>query len=144
MTLTIHQNSRTEAPAPSNPRASCATLSMENEWCTPAPLSLAPQPALQIPGVSAGDPEEAGGVTMVENGASAQPEDFVSTESVFAADITDAQAFKPCIPTAAWRRPDRSPREEGLATVETASTQTLEEAPQIKCHLLQSGRQGAN
>ena len=69
MTLTIHQNSRTEAPAPSNPRASCATLGMENEWCTPGPLSLAPHPGLQIPGVSVEGPEEAGGLTIVENGA---------------------------------------------------------------------------
>jgi hypothetical protein len=61
-----------------------------------------PTPSLQISGIFTEYPDEAGGVMMVENGALAQLKDFVSMESVFVADIIDAQAFKPCMLTAAW------------------------------------------
>ena len=88
MTLMIHQNSHAESLLPSNPRPSCATLRHEGV-VHPVPR---PSPGPQIPGVSAEEPDEAGGVTMVESGVPAQLEDFVSMESVFAADITDAQA----------------------------------------------------
>jgi hypothetical protein len=59
-------------------------------------------PSPQIPGISTEDPDKAGGVTMVENGVPAQLKDFMSIESMFVAHITDMQAFKLCMPTAAW------------------------------------------
>jgi hypothetical protein len=104
---------------PHNPpeqlRRSTCTLKSLYIMCNPwqgegavHPSTIAPcfpVPSLKTSGISTEGPDEAG-VMMVENSALAQLEDFVSTELVFAADITDAQAFKPCMPTAAWCGPD--------------------------------------
>ena len=72
-------------------------------WCT---LSLALHPAYKTLAI----PQKT--QTMVENHVPAQLEDFVSMKSVFIADITDVQAFEPCIPTVALYRPDWLPHKK--------------------------------
>jgi len=79
------------------------------------------------------DPEEAGGVWTVEDGAPALLEDFDGMEFVFATETADAEALEPRTLAEAKRRPDwphwEKAIEEELATLKAAGTWRLEEAP---------------
>ena len=89
--------------------------------------------ALQLPGTFAEDPEEAGGVWSVEDGAPALLEDFDGLEHVFAVETADAEALEPRSLAEAKRRPEwplwEKAIEEELATLKAAGTWRLEEAP---------------
>jgi hypothetical protein len=88
---------------------------------------------LQLPGTFAEDPEEAGGVWSVEDGAPALLEDFDGLEHVFAVETADAEALEPRSLAEAKRRPEwplwEKAIEEELATLKAAGTWRLEEAP---------------
>jgi len=79
------------------------------------------------------DPEEAGGVWTVEDGAPVLLEDFDGMEFVFAMEMADAEALKPCTLAEVKRRPDwlywEKAIEEELATLKAAGTWRLKEAP---------------
>jgi len=78
------------------------------------------------------DPEEAGGVWTVEDGAPALLEDFDGMEFVFATEMADAEALEPCTLTEAKHQPNwphwKKAIKEELATLKAASTWRLEEA----------------
>src|SRR5258708_39416106 len=90
-------------------------------------------PGLQIPGLSVEEAEEAGGVWTVTDGSPALLEDFDGLEHVFMAETADAEALEPHSLTEAKRRPDwplwEKAIQEELATLKTARTWKLEEAP---------------
>ena len=79
------------------------------------------------------DPEEAGGVWTVEDGAPALLEDFDGMEFVFVMEMADTEALKPHTLAEAKRRPDwlhwEKAIKEELATLKAAGTWRLEEAP---------------
>ena len=89
--------------------------------------------ALQLPGTFTKDPEEAGGVWSVEDGAPMLLEDFDGPEYMFAAETADAEALEPRTLAEAKCRPEwplwEKAIEEELTTIKTAGTWRLEEAP---------------
>jgi len=90
-------------------------------------------PGLQVPETFAEDPVEAGGVWTVDDGSPVMHEDFEGMEFIFAAETADAEGLKPRTLTEAKCRPNwpswEKAIEEELATLKTASTWRLEEAP---------------
>jgi len=90
-------------------------------------------PGLQVPETFAEDPVEAGGVWTVDDGSPAMHEDFKGMEFIFAAETADAEGLKPHTLTEAKHRPNwpswEKAIEEELATLKTAGTWRLEEAP---------------
>src|SRR5258708_2256398 len=90
-------------------------------------------PGLQIPGLSVEEAEEAGGVWTVTDGSPALLEDFDGLEHVFMAETADSEALEPHSLPEAKRRPDwllwEKAIQEELATLKTAGTWKLEEAP---------------
>src|SRR5258708_23317215 len=88
---------------------------------------------LQIPGSAVEEAEEAGGVWTVTDGSPALVEDCDGLEHVFTAETADAEALEPRSLTEANRRPDwllwEKAIQEELATLKTAGTWKLEEAP---------------
>src|SRR5260370_22742382 len=88
---------------------------------------------IQIPGLSVEEAEEAGGVWTVTDGSPALLEDFDGLEHMFTAETADAEALEPRSLTEAKQRPDwplwEKAIQEELATLKTAGTWKLEEAP---------------
>ncbi len=85
---------------------------------------------MQLPGLFAEEPEEAGGAWSVVDGIPELLEDFLGLEHAFAADTADAEALEPRTLAGAKRRPDwplwEKAIEEELATLEAAGTWELE------------------
>jgi len=69
---------------------------------------------MQAPGASTKDPDDAGGVTALEDGAPAPLVDPDGTQSTFIARIADAGAPDPRTLVEATRSPDWPPREEPI------------------------------
>jgi len=90
-------------------------------------------PGLQVPETFVEDPVEAGGVWTVDDGSPMMHEDFEGMEFIFVAETADAEGLKPHTLTEAKHRPDWPSWEkaikEELATLKTAGTWRLEEAP---------------
>ena len=88
---------------------------------------------LKLPGAFAEDPEEVGGVWLVDDGEPTLLEDFDGLEYVFAVETSDAEALEPQTLAKAKRRPEwplwEKAISEELATLKTAGTWRLEEAP---------------
>src|SRR5258708_21227067 len=88
---------------------------------------------IQITGLSVEEAEEAGGVWTITDGSPALLEDFDGLEHVFTAETANAEALEPCSLTEAKRQPDwplwEKAIQEELATLKTAGTWKLEEAP---------------
>jgi transposase InsO family protein len=88
---------------------------------------------LKLPGTFAEDADEAGGVWSVEDGLPTLLEDFEGLEYAFAVETADAEALEPRSLAEAKRRPEwplwEKAIEEELATLKTAGTWRLEEAP---------------
>ena len=82
---------------------------------------------------SEGDPEKSGGVWAMEDNAPMLLEDFDGMESVFTAEMADAEALEPRTLKEAKRRPDWPQWEkaikEELATLKAAGTWRLEDTP---------------
>ena len=77
------------------------------------------KPNMQHPGAFTEDPEELGGVTMLEDGAPALPRGSKTTESAFAAETADAEVLQPRMRTEAKRsldKPQEEPNEKLVAS----------------------------
>jgi len=89
-------------------------------------------PCLQAPEAFVEDPDEAGGVAMMEDGAPAPLEDSKVKKSVFAAETADAEALQPHTLVETKHKPDwpfqKKAIKEHPATVKAADTQGPEEA----------------
>ena len=68
-------------------------------------------PCLQSSEVFAEDPDEAGGVTLMEDGVPAPPRDSKTRESTFAAETADAEALQPRTRAEAKHSIDKPPKE---------------------------------
>jgi hypothetical protein len=68
-------------------------------------------PCLQASKAFAEDPDEAGGVTTMEDSAPAPPQDSKTSESTFAAKTADAEALQPRTLAEAKCSPDKPPEE---------------------------------
>jgi len=88
---------------------------------------------MHLPGSLAEESKEAGGVWSVKDGTPVLLEDFDGLECALATETVDAEALEPCTLTKAKRRPDwpqwEKAIQEKLATLNTAGTWRLEEAP---------------
>ena len=88
---------------------------------------------MHLPGSLAEESEEAGGVWSVEDGTPVLLEDFDGLECALAAETADAEALELRTLAKAKRRPDwpqwEKAIQEELATLNTAGTWRLEEAP---------------
>jgi len=106
---------------------------LRQSTCIPKPLHIICKLQDGV-GYSGDDnPEEAGGVWTMEDGAPVLLEDFDGMEFVFAMEIADVEALKPCMLAEAKHRPnwphwEKAIKEE-LAMLKAASTWRLEEAP---------------
>jgi len=90
-------------------------------------------PGLQVPETFVEDPVEAGGVWTVDDGSPTMHEDFEGMEFIFVAETADVEGLEPHTLMEAKRRPNwpswEKAIEEELATLKTAGTWRLEEAP---------------
>jgi hypothetical protein len=68
-------------------------------------------PCLQASEAFAEDPDKAGGVTTMEHGVLAPPQDSKTKESAFAVKTADAEAPQPCMLVEAKCIPDKPPEE---------------------------------
>jgi transposase InsO family protein len=88
---------------------------------------------LKLPGAFVEDPEEAGGVWSAEDGEPTLLEDYDGLEYAFVVETSDAEALEPRTLAEAKRRPEwplwEKAISEELATLKTAGTWRLEEAP---------------
>jgi hypothetical protein len=74
------------------------------------------------------DPDKAGGVTTMEDGALAPPQDSKPTESAFMAETTDAEALQPHMLAEAKRSPNK-PLEEPNKKPATSEAHPIAQGP---------------
>jgi len=124
---------------PPTPMPASQLPPLRHSSCTRKPLRLVRDlqsgegVGMHLPGSLAEESEEAGGVWSVEDGTPVLLEDFDGLECALAAETADAKALELCTLAKAKRRLDWPQWEkviqEELATLNTAGTWRLEEAP---------------